>query len=376
MLFSLWFFFLLTRLEQVFAAAYNMDTPGMPIYPPPLFVGYQTVGAYLVLTAYFFWLARPHLQKVWAAATGRERVDDSQELLPYRVAVWGLLACIALSALWLWAIGMSPWLALLELVVFLFITAVVMARSTAEAGMLMTETSFRPIDIYRMFGSVHALGASNLAALAFFDNLFLRDQRGLLLTGFLDVGRLTAGARVRRRSFAGAMLLGIGIALAVAGGLNIFLPYHVGANSMDGWMENGSPTSAYGDYQPYFSPNPPLEVTQAWQRPAFCLVGIGVTLFLTVMRAAFFWWPLHPLGYALSGSWSTIEFWFPCLLAWLFKSLILRYGGRGSYTKARPYFLGLILGEFGIAVFFVLVNAVSAAVSPDHKIPAPAFPWG
>ena len=117
-------------------------------------------------------------------------MDDSQEMLPYRVAVWGLLGCIALSALWLYAIGMSPWLALLELVVFLFVTAVVMARSTAEAGMLMTETTFRPIDLYRMFGSVHALGPSNLAALAFFDNLFLRDQRGLLLTGLLDAGRI------------------------------------------------------------------------------------------------------------------------------------------------------------------------------------------
>ena len=54
--------------------------------------------------------------------------------------------------------GMSLWLALFELVIFIFVTALVMARSTAEAGMLMTETTFRPIDIYRMFGSIHALG--------------------------------------------------------------------------------------------------------------------------------------------------------------------------------------------------------------------------
>ena len=51
------------------------------------------------------------------------------------------------------------------------------------------------------------------------------------------------------------------------------------------------------------------------------MVGVVVTLFLTVMRANFFWWPLHPLGYALAGSWSTVEFWFPCLIAWVFKSL-------------------------------------------------------
>jgi hypothetical protein len=269
---------------------------------------------------------------------------------------------------------MSPWLALLEVVVFLGITAVVMARSTAEAGMLMTETSFRPIDVYRMFGSVHALGPSNLAALAFFDDLFLRDQRGLLLTGFLDAGRLTDGARVRRRSFAGALVLGVAIALVVAGGLNIALPYHLGGNTMDWWMEHGSPTSTYGDYQPYFSPNSSAEMTQAWQRPTFFLVGIGVSLFLTAMRTAFFWWPLHPLGYAIAGTWSTVEFWFPCLIAWVLKSLTVRYGGIGLYQRIRPLFLGLVLGEVGMMVLYALLNVLTAWLTPLHKFPPPPFP--
>ena len=303
-------------------------------------------------------------------------MDDSQELLPYPVAVWGLLGCIALSAVWLRAIGMSPWLALLELVVFLFVTAVVMARSTAEAGMLMTETTFRPIDLYRMFGSVHALGPGNLAALAFFDVLFLRDQRGLLLTGLPGRGPHRDGTTVRRRSFAGVLVAGVVIAVAVAGALNIYLPYHLAAQH-DGPLDGtGQPGWTFAAYQPYFSPNPPSEVTQAWQRPTFFLVGVVVTLFLTVMRANFFWWPLHPLGYAISGSWSTIEFWFPCLLAWIFKSLFLRYGGMGLYQRARPFFLGMVLGEFGMAVFFVLLNLLSAWLTPQHRFPPPAFPWG
>ena len=108
----------------------------------------------------------------------------------------------------------------------------------------------------------------------------------------------------------------------------------------------------------------------------FFTVGVVVTLFLTAMRAAFFWWPLHPLGYALSGSWSTIQFWFPCLIAWVFKSLILRYGGMALYQKARPFFLGMVIGEFGMAVFYVLLNVLSAWLTPQHKFPPPDFPWG
>ena len=376
-LFSIWFFFLVSRVEQIVMISFNQPMPGMPAYPPPLFIGYQTIGAYFVLTGYFFWVARPHLRRVWAAALGREKADDANELLPYRVAVWGLLGSILASAAWLCVNGMSLWLALFELTVCIFVVAVVMARSTAEAGMLMTETTFRPVDLYRMLAPVHALGGSNLTMLAFFDNLFLRDQRGLLLTGMLDAARISDGTRVRRRAFAGALALGIVIAFAVAVPLNIYLPYHLGANGhMDYWMEQGSPGLTLIDYGQYFKGNALLPNGASWQMPTFFGVGLAMTAFLTFMRTAFFWWPLHPLGYALSGSWSTIEFWFPCLLAWMFKSVLLRYGGMKVYGQARPFFLGLVLGEFGIAVFFVLLNAVSHQISPDHTIPAPPFPWG
>ncbi|MDQ2800971.1 MAG: hypothetical protein M3Y13_15165, partial [Armatimonadota bacterium] len=303
-LFSIWFFFLVSRIEQVIMISFNQPMPGMPAYPPPLFIGYQTIGAYLVLSGYFFYVARPHLRRVWAAAIGREKGDDADEILPYRVAVWGLLGSILASAGWLCWNGMSLWLALFELIVCIFVVALVMARSTAEAGMLMTETTFRPIDLYRMVAPVHALGGSNLTMLAFFDNLFLRDQRGLLLTGMLDAARMTDGTRIRRRAFAGVLALGIGIAFAVAVPLNIYLPYHLGANGhMDQWMEQGSPGLTLNDYQQHFKGVALLPNGSSWQMPTFFGVGIIMTVFLTVMRTAFFWWPLHPLGYALSGSW-------------------------------------------------------------------------
>ena len=379
-LFSVWFFFLLSRGELVLMLLYNQPTPAMPIYPLPLFMGYQTVGAYLVLSGYFIWIARPHLRRVWASALGRpggySTAENAEELLPYRFAVWGLLGSIAAAALWTWGMGMSLWLALFELVIFIFVTAVVMARSTAEAGMLMTETTFRPVDILRMVMPIHSLGPQNLTMLAFFDIIFLRDQRGLVLTGMVDSARLSDGTNIRRRSFVAALVLGVILAFAVAVPLNIYLPYHLGALRMDNYLEQVQPTWGFSDYAPAFQAQNPLPTGASWQMPTFFGVGLIVTTFLTLMRTAFYWWPLHPLGYALAGSWSTIEFWFPCLLAWVFKSLILRYGGMGSYSKARPFFLGLILGEFGMAVFFVLLNVLSAWLAPDYKIPAPAFPWG
>ena len=366
-LFSIWFFFILTRAEEAAAIFYNMPTPGMPMYPPKLFTGYQSMGAYFVLVGYLFWIARPHLRRVWASAIGRERVDDSAEVMPYRVAVFGLIAGVAGSALWLWSMGMSLWLAVLELGVLIFVIAVVMARSTAEAGMLMTETTFRPIDIYRMFGSIHALGPANITMLAFVDNLLLRDQRGLLLTGMLDSMRIADGTRIRRRAFAGLLSFSVLLAIVIALYINMTTDYHLGVNRLDAWMGTYSPQLSFNDYANYFSPNFTDDPSARWQMPTFFSIGVVVSLFLTVMRTAFHWWPLHPLGYALAGSWTTVVFWFPCLVAWICKSLALRYGGMSFYAKARPFFLGLILGEFGMAVFYAVVN-----IWWTVKVP---FPW-
>ena len=52
-------------------------------------------------------------------------------------------------------------------------------------------------------------------------------------------------------------------------------------------------------------------------------------------------------------------FWFDFMLAWIFKGLILRYGGMRLYRRAMPFFLGLILGEFVTSSFWTIVGAAT-----------------
>ena len=364
LLFSLWFFAILARIQSIVAASFNMQLDAMPMYGEHLFVSYQTAGAYVVLASYLFYMSLPHLKKVAASAFGKEKVDDSQELMPYRFAFWGLFICLGLTVLWCYMAGMSPWIALLEFGVFLFIIAIVMARSTAEAGMLMTETSFRPIDLYRMFAPIHTIGPANMTMLAFLDTTFLRDQRGLLLTGFLDGLKISDGSNVRRRAFLPVFILGIVAALVCAGFLQIWLPYTKGGMTLYYWIYNGSNNLGFIEYQSHMTSAAPSN----WQAPVFFTVGVVFTIFLSYMRAMFFWWPLHPLGYALSVSWTLTVFWFSCLIAWIVKGVILRYGGMKFYTKARPWFFGMIIGEFSMAVIWTLISACTGAPTPD-------FPW-
>jgi hypothetical protein len=366
LLFSLWSLFLLTRVVDVVAASRGYRPQTMPMYGCLEFIGYQIIGCYVVMVGYMVWAARPHLHRVWRAAVHRSRMtDDDDELLSYRTALWGLVACVLLSAGWLAVLGMSYWLALFELAVLLFVVALVMARSTCESGMLMTETSFRPIDIYRMVGDVRNLGASNIVGLAFLDALWMRDQRGLILTGFLDSMKLADGVRVRRRS----LLLVFGIAIVAAAGvggyLHLMLPYRLGANRMYQYVYNGNPVWSFSDAAVIMNRDrPPL----SWVATLNFLVGVGVTIAIVVLRARTLWFPIHPLGYALCGTWTMMVFWFACLVAWLIKVVVLRYGGMKLYVRLRPLFLGMVLGEFTAAVLWTIPSVF-------WRTPTPAFPW-
>jgi hypothetical protein len=364
LLFSLWFFFAFSRLQDVIASSLGMVMDNMPLYPTHLFIGYQVAGAYIVLSLYLFFISLPHFKNVLKNAIGKKVIDDSNELLPYSVAFWGLIISFVLIVGWAYVAGLSIWLAVMEFFVYFFIVAIVMARSTAEAGMLMTETSFRPIDLYAIFASKSTLGAQNLTTLAFLDAVFTRDQRGLLLTAFLDGLKLGDGVGIKRRQFLPVFATAILVALGVGIVLHLMIPYKYGGITLYEYVYQGNCLWAFQDHAPAIESH----ISHDWRAPTFFAVGAVFTFFLAFMRFRYYWWPLHPLGYALCASWTMIVFWFPVFVAWIIKWFITRYGGMKLFAKGRPLFLGMILGEFTMAVVWTLISSLT-------RVPPPFFPW-
>ena len=90
-------------------------------------------------------------------------------------------------------------------------------------------------------------------------------------------------------------------------------------------------------------------------------VGIGVSsgLGLAALRMNFRWWPFHPVGYAVSGSWSMDQLWLCVFIAWLVKGLLLKYGGARAYQPAVPFFVGLIMGDFVVGSFWNLYGILA-----------------
>ena len=88
------------------------------------------------------------------------------------------------------------------------------------------------------------------------------------------------------------------------------------------------------------------------------LIGLGFVLatFLGCMRTLFVWWQLHPVGYAVAGSYGMSFLWSCMLTSWVLKWLILRHGGLKAYRQATPLFLGLVFGEFAMTSIWTIIG--------------------
>lgn len=363
LLFSFWFFYFLFRAQELIAIAFGVETPIAPHAGAQLFVAYETSGAFFVIAGYLFYIALPHLRKVFRSAFGKGKREED-EVLPYKIAFWGLLIAIVLIGVWCKMAGMAFWLALFVFIIYIFIEAMVAARSTAEGGMIMTEGCFTPLDIYSLFASPSSLGVQNLSVLPFMDSLFTRDLRGILITGFLDSFKIGDSLKVKRRNLAYIFCLAVPFSILVATFFHLVVVYNKGGLNLY-WF------SFRGDNLRYFIDNSSLienYVPSNVEYLPFFFGGIFLTLFLIFMRARFWWWPFHPLGFALSTSWGVIVFWFPIFLAWLVKTFVLFVGGMRLFAKTRFFFLGLIFGEFTMAVLLTIYACLT-------NNPVPFFPW-
>lgn len=366
LLFSLWFFFLLTRAQDVIAASLGGQPMPIETHNARVWTGYQALGAYLVLIVAQVKIAWPYFAQTWKTAWDKQKpFDDRSELMSYRAAYVGLAAGFAGIVGWLTLAGMSPLLAVVQMGVYLFVVAVIMTRAVSEAGLLMTETSFLPSHLIRLVQPLPALGPTNLSLLALTDIVFARDLRGVLLSPFMDTQKMAGETGLRPRALLLPLLLAVVVSFAVASALFLYLHYTLGGLTLYGYP-NGNAANMFGRAREAIRGTARPPDATAWGGLG---VGLVATTALVIMRARLPWFPLHPLGYAIAPTWSLYCFWFPFLIAWIIKALIARLGNIRTYRSGAPFMLGLILGEFTMAVFWALMS------SPQVGANAPLFPW-
>ncbi len=321
------------------------------------FLAMMGMGYMLVLAAYSLWVARGHLREVWTRALGRpSKVDDSEEVIPYRTAVMGFLGGLLYLGFWLYQAGTSP-----PLILFTFIVCfgvfLVMARIVSETGFVAT---YSPMDPPSEF-VVCAVGSSAFSPVGLvtfgFSYGWTLTRPNTVMAHALGGLRLAGGIRRKR-----GLIWGMGAAM-VAGLIStsfmtLKLGYMYGGLNLDRFFRDYAvlPFDA-------FVGNRLLEPSPIFT-PGFLYTGMGagIAALLMVLRTRFVWWPLHPVALPISTIWYTDQFFFSVFLAWAIKALVLAFGGASLYRGTRPLFIGIILGEVACAGGWIIVDYFTGMV--------------
>lgn len=333
-LFSCVFFYWFWKFEHVAAVAMAYDQD--PRFP---YTENQAFGAYMAFCLFSIWVSRRYLKQVLLKALGGPSdLDDSQEPIPYRVAVAGIVVAVAALIAFASYLGMSWWIGIAFFAMY-FALALAITRMRAELGTPIHDLHFTgPEMIMTRVAGSESFSANNLTVFAIFF-WFNRAYRAHPMPQQLEGFKLAEQSRASYRQWAGATLVLGSVGVFVAFWVILHLMYRYGAEAKS-YMTFGA--------EPFDNLSTWLKTPQRGKFPEFMAiwVGFGVAVFLQWMRVRFPWWPFHPLAFAVTSSWEINLVWGPLFLAWLFKSLILRYGGRGGFQRLLPLFIGLMLGQF------------------------------
>jgi hypothetical protein len=340
--FSAWTFYLLRRAEDVLAVYWGWRDPGASVgqlrFP---FVREQASGAWIALFFLTFWMGRRYYRQILRIALGRGRAADPAEASRYRWALIGLVAGTAYLLTFSRIAGMGWGIAAAYFSLYFMLT-VTMTRIRAQLGPPMLELYFvNPEQMLVAFTGTHALTPQALTVLSYyfwFNRCYRCQPMAHQLESFRLADATGLAPRTLVRLIVGVMVIGILFCLWAV--LHVYydagessakiMTYRTGVgreafNRLEDWMRN---------------PRGPDAAGMRWMAG-----GAAFTFALAFMQSRFLWWPLHPIGYAFSTCYAMEYWWSTIALTWFIKLLLVRYGGLQAFVKARPLFLGLILGD-------------------------------
>jgi len=350
--FSVWFFFLLGRLQLLIFARLGIQIGTGDVWTsggasPALM--YQQAGAMAVLAIFVVWMARGHLKEMWRAARTGVKASSSEALSP-GTAIFGLAAGVILLFAWLVGTGLSPYVAALLLVGALGVF-IALSRIVCEAGLPGCQTPMVPQSfITRGFGP-EVLGLKNMTGLGI-STVWIGETAANMMNAVIHGLKLASTETKVDRRIGLALLLAVLVGLGGSIWFTMKMAYTYGGINLHNWYFVGAPrwpftymASVYNAPEPFVG------------RLTFTGIGAGFMTLLLVLRQRFLWWPLHPVGFPIANTYTIASYgWFAIFLAWMFKAIILRYGGVPVYRAMLPFFLGLILGEFTTACLWVFID--------------------
>ena len=312
-------------------------------------VTWQEQGAFLVFVGLSLWMARSHLADVARKAWNPKcDVDDSREPMSYRTAVVGLIAGVALVACWMHKLGM-PWQTVLIYGVGFIVVYVGIGKVVAQAGLPYVRAPITPHTFASYSLGSENIGPAGLIAMAATFAIWC-DNKPVLSTATMHAHRV--GGEMRRpRLVTGGTVLAAAVCFILALYLTLSICYTKGGVTTGCWEIRGGNIAFFSQYVRKIQ-NPAGPHAARLQSLG---AGALVMAALSFLKYRFVWWPVHPIGFCFAGGWAISSCAFSIFVTWLIKGILLKIGGITLYRKARPFFLGLLLGYvLGVGLCFLV----------------------
>lgn len=364
--FSLWVFYLVHEFAQGICdivGIYNNEKLGPWTgsgQVDPIF-SHQSMGAMLVFVGFGLWTARDHLKDVVRRA--RANIDDGREIVKDRTAVFGFVIGCTILVGWMARAGLPVWISaavvIAALVIFLSLT-----RAIIDGGLATIVPAIIPLGFTLSAFGTDAIGIPGLVALSF-TLIWVGDLLSFMMAPVAHAVRVAHDSEDRVRgpyftALIGAMVLSFVVSVATMIGLG----HGYGAANLHQQYFQG-----FAKYAPDLAAtkmqNPTLPNVGGW---AWTGVGAIIMGGLTFATYRFNWWPLHPLGYMVSPAWIMTSLWFPFLVAWALKSIVIRAGGLRAYNRSRPIAYGVIIGQIVVAGFWLLIDVATGTTDNPIRV--------
>lgn len=340
--FSLWFFYVVTKMSRVVG-----DMAGFtanPRFPYPI---EQSAGAWIGLVIVALWASRFALKEQFHRAMIGDKRTTADVLAP-RTAVMGLVFGSMLLIVMGRMVGVPPLISAIFLIL-VYAIGVGMARIRAELGPPSHDFLSDPTLMMTTVAGSSGIGMPVLTVLILVNSLnraYRAHPMPSMLEGFVMFFR--RGLSARRLIF--GIVLAVIVGTMSSAWAHYYFCYKYGAavwgeqaqcrwffDRLTGWGVNPRGPDGAGIMA--------------------MLTGLAVTFGLMALRFRLPWCPLHPAGYALSLSpWNATWYSTSVLVGWLIKLIIMRYGGLRLYRIALPFFMGLVLGDLLMGAIWSLLG--------------------
>ncbi len=350
-LLSVWFFSFIFIIETAFLRRIGFSIGPVQPYsdPAPQVIACQALGALLVLSISCLWIARKHLKVIFLKSIGKIK-EKEEEILPYNFTFWGFVISFIFSIWWINKTGLkilpSIFFITIALLIFLGITRII-----AQAGLAYYRAPVIPaVPTLYTFGSNY-LGPGGLTALGM-TFPWAADIRTLVMASVANGLKLSTEFKMNVYKLFWAIIVAILISLISSSWVTLLLGYKYGGINLSSWQFGGL-TRFTVNWVKNFIKYP---VGFGKNQFLFVILGGFLMILLIFVRSRFLWWPLSPVGLALSLPYPVFQTWFSIFIAWVIKAFIMKYGGIRVYDKAKDFFLGMILGSFVTAGIWIFVG--------------------